>query len=59
MTLSKTRREIVVTFRGTMNIWNVIFDFTAYTVTYPKVPGGIKIHAGFLAAVNSLYVDVS
>lgn len=57
--VSKSRREIVVAFRGTMNIWNVVLDLTAIAVTYPNLPSGIKLHAGFHTATMSLYYDVS
>lgn len=56
--VSKTREEIVVTYRGTMNIWNVVLDVAAVAISYPNTPKGIKIHAGFHAATMSLYSDV-
>lgn len=59
VTISKTREEIVIAFRGTMNIWNVVFDAAMFTVDYPNVPGGIELHVGFYTAAVSLYRDVS
>lgn len=59
VTISKTRKEIVVAFRGTMNIWNIILDLATIAVTYPNAPGGIKLHVGFYIAAMSLYKDVS
>jgi len=58
ITLSFTREEIVVTYRGTANIWNWILDFTAITFNYPSTPSGIKLHLGFYVATLSLYNDV-
>lgn len=57
--VSKAREEIVVAYRGTNNIWNIILDITTIAVTYSNVPKGIKLHAGFHAATMSLYDDVS
>lgn len=57
--VSKTRREIVVAFRGTMNIWNVVLDLAGIAVNYPNIPAGIKLHAGFHTATMSLHNDVS
>lgn len=57
--VSKTRQEIVVAFRGTMNIWNIVLDLDTIAVSYPNVPDGIKLHAGFHTAAMSLYNDVS
>lgn len=56
--VSKKREEIVVAFRGTMNIWNIVLDVATVAVTYPNTPKGIKIHAGFHIATMSLYSDV-
>ncbi|KAG4067502.1 hypothetical protein HA402_002779 [Bradysia odoriphaga] len=56
--VSKTREEIVVAFRGTMNIWNVVLDVATIACTYPNLPQGVKLHAGFHAATMSLYQDV-
>lgn len=56
--LSKSRKEIVVVFRGTNNLWNVILDVSTIAVTYPNFPPGVKLHAGFHKATASLYEDV-
>lgn len=57
--LSKTREEIVVAFRGTMNLWNVVLDLDTFAIPFPDVPSDIKVHAGFYIAAASLYDDVS
>jgi len=56
--VSKTRQEIVVAFRGTMNIWNIVLDVWTIAVTYSNTPPGVKLHAGFHAATMSLYSKV-
>lgn len=56
--VSMSRREIVVAYRGTMNIWNGINDLTVVACPYSNAPG-VKIHAGFQSATMSLYEDVS
>lgn len=57
--VSKTRREIVVAFRGSMNLWNSVLDLATIAVAYPNLPNGVKLHAGFHTALMSLYCDVS
>lgn len=59
VTVSKARKEIVVAFRGTANIWNTVLDLATIAATYPNLPSGVKLHAGFHAATMSLYNDVS
>lgn len=58
ITLSTSRSEIVVTFRGGQNPWNVILALSMITVCYPGKVCDIKLHAGFYAAAMSLYDDV-
>lgn len=57
--LSKKRKEIVVAFRGTWNVWNVVLDALLICARNSKSPAGIKIHQGFYIATMSLYEDVS
>lgn len=51
--LSTKNKEIVVAFRGTFNIWNIIMDITTRNI------GGfdhnIKLHQGFTKAAKALY----
>ncbi|KAJ6648388.1 Lipase [Pseudolycoriella hygida] len=58
ITVSSTRKEIVVAFRGTMNIWNILLDLDTMATTYPNLPSGVKLHAGFHTAAMSLYNNV-
>lgn len=59
VTVSKTRQEIVVAIRGSMNIWNLVLSNIMFAVTYPNIPSGVKIHLGFHTAAMSLYDEVS
>ncbi|KAJ6632995.1 Lipase [Pseudolycoriella hygida] len=52
--LSDKRKEIVVAFRGSINIWNCILD-VYYINTSPDGADHIKIHKGFYIATMSLY----
>lgn len=52
------RGELVVAFRGTMNAMNIIQDAALIPMPYPETPG-VKLHTGFVAAVMSLYKEVS
>ncbi|KAJ6649733.1 Lipase [Pseudolycoriella hygida] len=54
--LSNTRKEIVVSFRGSANSWNLVLDF-AFLFNV-KERGNIKVHAGFYIATMSLYEHV-
>lgn len=58
VTLSTSREEIVVTFRGSQNPWNVIVDVSMFAVCYPSKPCDIKLHAGFYSTAMSLYDKV-
>lgn len=58
ITLSTSRKEIVVTFRGGQNPWNVILALSMYTVCYASRPCDIKLHGGFYAAAMSIYDEV-
>lgn len=58
--LSEARHEIVVAFRGAVNIWNFVLDVI---LKCDSIPGrlksdNIKIHSGFYIATMSLYADV-
>jgi hypothetical protein len=55
LSVHSDRKEIVVTFRGTTNLPNVLADFTFVEV--PSEPG-VKIHKGFYIATLSLYYKV-
>lgn len=57
--LSKKRKEIVVAFRGTWNVWNVVLDALLICGRTSNTPRQIKIHQGFYMATMSLYDDVS
>lgn len=58
ITLSTKRKEIVVTFRGTHNVWNIILDLAMLNVPYSR-DNGIRIHYGFYIATMSLYREVN
>jgi len=58
VTLSKTRKEIVVAFRGTWNVWNVVLDALLICARHSETPEQIQIHQGFYMATMSLYDDV-
>lgn len=59
VTVSKSREEIVVAFRGTNNFRNVQRDFAAKARSFDHVPEGMKIHTGFHKVTMSLYYQVS
>ncbi|XP_037038368.1 lipase-like [Bradysia coprophila] len=58
VTLSEDREEIVVTFRGTANVWNVVLDALLILGRDSNTPKQVKIHRGFYIATMSLYDDV-
>lgn len=58
VTVSNSRKEIVVTYRGTANIWNVIQDLDFLDIDYADMQSDIKVHTGFYKATMSLYNDV-
>lgn len=58
VTLSETREEIVVTYRGSYNVWNALQDITLIATKVDNT-SPIKIHTGFHIAAQSLYSDVS
>lgn len=60
MALSNNRKEIVLSFRGAINIWNFVLDGIFNNV---NVPGrcnsdNIKIHTVFYIATMCLYDEV-
>lgn len=59
--LSNTRKEIVVSFRGAINIWNFVLDgiFNNGNVPGRSHNDNIKMHTGFYIATISLYDEVS
>lgn len=59
VTLSHTRKEIVVSFRGSANSWNIVLDFVALINVRPNDASNIKVHTGFYIATMSLYERVS
>ncbi|KAJ6635787.1 Lipase, partial [Pseudolycoriella hygida] len=60
VTLSEIRKEIVVAFRGSSNIWNVLLDlFMIMGGEGISEIEGIKLHRGFYIATMSLYDAVT
>ncbi len=59
VTLSHKRKEIVVTYRGSQNVWNYVLDFTPLNVCYNGPECDIKIHIGFYIFTMSLYNEVN
>lgn len=57
--LSHTRQEIVVSFRGSANSWNLVLDFALLMNVRPNDTSNIKVHTGFYIATMSLYERVS
>lgn len=58
VTVSNSRKEIVLTYRGTMNLWNVVEDLELLEIKYANRQSDIKIHTGFYKATMSLYNEV-
>ncbi len=58
VTLSHTRQEIVVSFRGTSNSWNVVLDSVFLFNVRENDTSNIKVHTGFYIATMSLYERV-
>ncbi|KAG4079712.1 hypothetical protein HA402_009098 [Bradysia odoriphaga] len=58
ITRSKIRKEIVVAFRGTWNIWNTVLDVLLYLGKSLKAARRIKINKAIYIATMSLYDDV-
>jgi len=57
--LSHKRKEIVVSYRGTLNAWNVVLDALLICGSNPGSRNdNIKIHRGFYIATMSLYKKV-
>lgn len=56
--VSEKRKEIVIAFRASENLWNFVLDAFLIDGT-PDAGSNIKIHKGFIIAVMSLYNDVS
>lgn len=56
--VSNSRKEIVVTYRGTANLWNVVQDLELFEIKYANRQSDIKIHTGFYKATMSLYNKV-
>lgn len=56
--LSEKRKEIVVAYRATENLMNILLDVTFINAT-PDEDSPIRIHKGFYIALMSLYADVS
>lgn len=59
VTLSKKRNEIVVAFRGTLNVFNILQDAIFISARNSNTPDQIKVHQGFYLATMSLYEAVS
>lgn len=61
ITVSDSRKEIVVTFRGTLNLYNALLDIKLFSVKYEekiKADDDIRIHIGVFKATMSLYPKV-
>lgn len=51
--------DVVVAFRGTRSLRNFVTDVCARRVSFWNgCPGDVEVHAGFLRALNSIYVGV-
>lgn len=57
--LSEKRKEIVVAFRATLNVWNTVLDAAIVQISSHDGTDRIKIHQGFYIATMSLYESVS
>jgi len=57
VTVSEKRKEIVVTFQGTFNVWGAILDAILIQGSASNNPD-IKVHRGFYIAAMGLYEDV-
>lgn len=55
VTLSNSRKEIVVAFRGSQNFWTVVLSYTMLNVCYNAPECDIKLHVGFYKLTMSLY----
>lgn len=58
ITLSKNRQEIVVTFRGTQNIFNAVLGATMFNICFDISDCDIRLHLGLYKATLSIYNDV-
>lgn len=58
ITLSKNRGEIVVTFRGTQNIFNAVLGATMYNICFDTPDCDIRLHLGLYTATLSIYDKV-
>ncbi|XP_037050915.1 lipase-like [Bradysia coprophila] len=58
VTLSHTRQEIVVAFRGSSNSMNLFLDFGLPMNVRVNDASNIKVHTGFYLATMSLYARV-
>lgn len=59
VTISHNREEIVVTYRGTAELWNVVLDALFMNIKYGNETSDIKLHKGYYTATMSLYNEVS
>lgn len=55
ITVSHSRKEIVIAFRGSQDAWNYVLD----AIFFQKDIDGCKFHLGFYIATMSLYDKVS
>lgn len=58
ITASVKRSEIVVTYRGTQNIFNAVLGATMFNVCYDEPDCDIRLHLGLYAATMSIYDEV-
>ncbi|KAJ6641353.1 Tonsoku-like protein, partial [Pseudolycoriella hygida] len=53
--ISHNRKEVVVTYRGSSNIWNIVLDDIFINIDYGNATDNIKLHRGCYYATMSLY----
>jgi len=59
VTTHSKRKEIVVTFRGSFNIMNALIDLATIAIPSPRIPKGVKVHAGLYAASLFFYPKIT
>lgn len=59
VTIAHNRKEIVVTYRGTAALWNVVLSALFVSIQYGDNTSDIKLHKGFYYATMSLYNEAS
>lgn len=59
ITLSETRKEIVVTYRGTQNVFNAVLGATMFNVCYDTPECDIRLHLGLYISTMAIYQTVT